>query len=917
MKHTGLPLAMAVMLTTFSAVFAAEPPAQKLSCDITGNSSLSLKGEQCDVSLSSNLIAVIPPWRGERFNSSTPTRIVRTADSVSAVQLPDEKYKDFQLDEYSCKINGDSAVIAVRGKLVNDVPTKMFYQALMIPDYLLAGSDCIVKFPDGSEKSIKIPAQPEVQDAAELFTNFSEISFTGYRGKLTVKRLSGPELVFFERRADSIYNPIRGFEVGARWDAAFGKPIESVIEVTFKENRLVCAPAIPPQLGAVTSPLAMDRLYTPLAADYSHLPPPRGMVKNAGLPFTIPAASTMQVNGLDADNVELDRFRRAAVRTLSAAFPRLNFESGRRMPPDLTVNIGADGMTDPEAYKIEVNERGVTIASPTARGAFHAMQTLKTQVKNGEVPAMTIEDHPEYQFRGIHILLDEDSLDVTGPMIENLFAPLHINALVAECQYVKWDNTKNIHQKWGASKEQVKKLIEIANDNYIDVYPLFQTLGHSEWLFANGNNRDLAEDPDFPYAYNPSNPELYPLIDAVLNEVLDTFNHPRYVHIGHDEVYNPAARWPHRPENVAKTAKKLFFDDVMHFYTLGKKLGFEVIMWHDMLVTQEECPENGAGGEPDHISEIRKDLPSDITIAFWRYTFGFDFKDIEKVYGEGFNNLLGATWYDRQNIVALCRFGKDRLNGMLQTTWTGYNGNKTAVKKEFMQIHPYAQLALSAWNPDLDLKDTNTPEIFCDLMEPTRDGIAKSGWTLDLSQFSSVSFNPAADLFLSGTLNGFDRLPSGLRCGSVEFRVAEYDHLPAAVSVRSTTSPNLPEASTPLPVNLKVSALYFLHTTAATAAKKDTEIGSYEIEYVDGSRVSAPIIYGSTIGAIFSPVNFELAPLQSYSWNDNDTTCRIWYQTWNNPSPDIPVKTVTLKTNGGETPIYLLGLSAAGLPEAK
>ncbi|MDD4816559.1 MAG: glycoside hydrolase family 20 zincin-like fold domain-containing protein [Victivallaceae bacterium] len=917
MRHIVSALITAAALAGALTVLGSEP--SPLTCDITGNSSLSIKGKYCDVSLFSNLIAVIPPWRGERFNSSTPTKIEKKNGSVTAVQLPNEKFKDFQLDEYSCAIDGDSALITVRGGLVNAVPTKMFYQALMIPDYLLAGADCTVKFPDGAEKTVKIPAQPEVQDAAELFSGFSEITFTGYRGTLTIRRLSGPVLVFFERRADSIYNPIRGFEVGARWDVEFGKPIESVIEVKFKENAMTPAPVIPPQLGAATRPLAMNRLYTPLAPDYSHLPPPRSIVKNAGLPFTIPSASAMRITGIEHDAAELNRFRRAAERTLSASFPRLRFEPDRRTPPDITVNIAAAANHDdnPESYKIEVTERGITIASPSARGAFHAMQTLKTQVTNGEIPAMTIEDYPEYAFRGIHILLDEDSLDVTGPMIENLFAPLHINAIVAECQYVKWDSTGNIHQKWGASKEQVKKLIEIANDNYIDVYPLFQTLGHSEWLFANGNNRGLAEDPDFPYAYDPSNPELYPLIDAILAEVLETFNRPRYVHIGHDEVYNPVARWPYQPENVAKTAKKLFFDDVMHFYTLGKKLDFEIIMWHDMLVTQEECPENGAGGEPDHISEIRKDLPKDINIAFWRYSAGFDFKDIEKVYGEGFHNLFGATWYDRSNITALCRFGKGRLKGMLQTTWTGYNGNRHAIDREFMQMHPYAQLAMSSWNPDIGLDEADSPTIFCDLMESIRDRETKSGWALDLSQFSSIAFAPGTDPFLTGTLNEFDRLPSGLRCGSVEFRVAEYDHTAAAVSVRSATSPALPETSAQLPVNLKVSDLYFLHTTASTAAKKDAVIGSYEIEYADGTADSAPIIYGKTIGSVFSTVNFSLAPLQSYSWEDNGSTCRIWYQSWCNPKPEVPVKSVTLKSNGGETPIYLLGLSAAGNPETR
>ena len=186
------------------------------------------------------------------------------------------------------------------------------------------------------------------------------------------------------------------------------------------------------------------------------------------------------------------------------------------------------------------------------------------------------------------------------------------------------------------------------------------------------------------------------------------------------KVFNAATEWPFQPENKERGAKKVFFDDVMHYYDFAKKNNLKMMMWHDMLVTEEECPENGVGGPPRNLAEIRKDLPKDIYIVFWRYSSGFPFTDIDKVYSEGFHNIIGATWYDLANIVNMAQYGKGKLHGMLSTTWTGYNGNAVAVRKHFMQIHPYAQLAVSTWNSDLPLGAVNSAELYCNLMEPTR-----------------------------------------------------------------------------------------------------------------------------------------------------------------------------------------------------
>ncbi len=898
----------------FAAMAGASLYAGKLKSDISPQTnSMSIKGENVDVSVMSELVAVIPPWRGERFNKKQPIEVIREGNKVLSRQTGGNSIDEFELKEFSCTTSGNTAVINIDAVLKQDLPTNMFFQALMIPDYLLAGAEYEAVMPDG--KTVKSKISEKLEKAGEvidLCKEFKSITFTSYYGKLTVKSVEGPALTLIDRRANSPYNPICGFEIGARWPATVDAPVKCTIEVVFDEREFERITPVAPVENAQLETIQVRNLFVPPKADYSKVPAPREVKTLPGASFVCGPAINVVLNGLDAKSADFDRLSRAAERILGEKFEQIDITAstpaGRN--PVINVEIGKDNNLPEaeDAYSITVNNAEITIKSHTARGAFYALHTLRMMADDGIIEPVEVVDYPDYEYRGIHLLLDKDSVEVSGAMIENLFAPLKINNLVVECQYVKWDATKPLHQQWAMNKEQVAELRKIAEDNFMEFTPLFQTLGHCEWLFANGQNVELSENPDHLFAYNPYHPDVYPLMDSVLEEIIDVFN-PTYLHIGHDEVFNAATEWPFQPENKERGAKKVFFDDVMHYYDFAKKNNLKMMMWHDMLVTEEECPENGVGGPPRNLAEIRKDLPKDIYIVFWRYSSGFPFTDIDKVYSEGFHNIIGATWYDLANIVNMAQYGKGKLHGMLSTTWTGYNGNAVAVRKHFMQIHPYAQLAVSTWNSDLPLGAVNSAELYCDLMEPTRKLTPASGRVINLAPFANVIIDPAKNVFMSDTTYGLEELPTPvLTAGGMEFRIAERNGWPAAITVKSRTAPEFP-AEVAIPFNLKAEKLHFLHTTINGMLKPDTPVGSYIITYSDGEKAEAPIIYGRNINALNGEINFDVAPLRAYEWENDGNIFRMWYLTWENPHPEKEIATIELKGNESNLPIYWFGLS--------
>ena len=193
-----------------------------------------------------------------------------------------------------------------------------------------------------------------------------------------------------------------------------------------------------------------------------------------------------------------------------------------------------------EGYCLLVDENKVAISAHNEAGLFYGITTLVQliKVKNGNLyfKGAQVVDYPTLKFRGIHCLSGRDAGDQIAKTIRNLIARFKLNALVFECEYMEWDNAPEVkHPTYSMSKADAKKVVDEANKYPLELIPLIQSLGHSEWIFTNGQNLDIAEDPETPYAYNPTNPATYDFIFKIYQEALDFFN-PKTFHIGHDEV---------------------------------------------------------------------------------------------------------------------------------------------------------------------------------------------------------------------------------------------------------------------------------------------------------------------------------------------------------------------------------------------
>ena len=340
---------------------------------------------------------------------------------------------------------------------------------------------------------------------------------------------------------------------------------------------------------------------------------------------------------------------------------------------DLCQAAGVAVPDQPEGYAVSVDATRAVVAAKTARGVFNGAMTLAqtagATTEGAVLRGAKVRDWPAMGWRGVHCLSGKGAGDEIARALRDLMARFKLNNLVWEVQYINWDSTPKIHHpRYGMDKSDARKVVEAAKAVGIDITPLIQSLGHSEWIFVNNQNLDIAEDPERPYAYCPTNPKTYEFIFKVYGEALDFF-HPKTFHIGHDEV-TMRGRFPWRSKDSGKSVTDLFIEDTRKLHEWFAKRGVKVMMWGDMMVYKTEAPDAQFAPNLEEAKRRRDGLPKDITIADWHYAAvdADKFKSIGIFKAAGFA-VLGCGWYSMDNIRYLAKACADaKAEGYMQTT---------------------------------------------------------------------------------------------------------------------------------------------------------------------------------------------------------------------------------------------------------
>lgn len=249
----------------------------------------------------------------------------------------------------------------------------------------------------------------------------------------------------------------------------------------------------------------------------------------------------------------------------------------------------------PEAYKLTITTQQVIIAAKDAAGVFHAVETIRqllpVSVEKGVadkqllLPAVSIADHPAYEWRGMHLDVSRHffSISYLEKFIDRMalykMNKLHLhltddqgwrieikkypklteqgawrtfNNQDSACMKRAVDNPdftidkEHIIQRDGKTlyggfytQEEMKGVVAYAASRHIDVIPEIDMPGHMmaainsyPFLTCNGENKfgELFSKP-----ICPCNENTFEFAENVFNEIMEIFP-SKYIHIGGDEV---------------------------------------------------------------------------------------------------------------------------------------------------------------------------------------------------------------------------------------------------------------------------------------------------------------------------------------------------------------------------------------------
>ena len=884
-----------------------------------------------EISPFSRFVAVDKGWTKHWFYTVTaPARFengVSPEGDAYARMIQTQEMPNFKLNDYSAVVHDDTVTITLDGEAPGDEPGKIEYSMLFLPQVLINGSQYHWKSADGRSGSGRISVRFDGTGTEPIGENLTEFVIDGKAGKLALTLKKGQPFSVIDYRGVGFGPSDRvwpGIWIGTF--STFGggeRRFEHQLELKFDyvDGFGIAAPL--PELSKEVRKVPEANLVSGYQPALPVLPTPQRLERTE-TPYIVGGMDKVVVRPGAASEQDAGRLKRAAEKLLLNDFvlPVTMAEDAAEFGKNITIEVTdreVDGVTapeQPEGYSLKIGADGITIVSRTARGAFYGLQSLRSYRNSQGFDGVEVTDWPDFDFRSMLMMVDNGSLDYHGRQITELLAPLRYNTIIIETEYAAWDATKNIHQPWAISKDDLRKLIALANDNFIDVYPLFQTLGHCQWLFANGQNLDLAEFPSWPYAYNVSNPRTYELMTAILEEIINLYNHPAYVHIGHDEV-TLGAPFPYREENKAIGGQKLVMDDIMFYYNYLKERGIGTMMWQDMFI------KNSADGDSIFgLAGVRDQLPKDIIMCYWDYTRALDWSgDFVRMADEGFK-LLGCTWYEPQNIANFTRLAAEKKAlGMMATTWAGYTNSYVMEEKNFKQIAQYIDAACWMWNAEKGLPaGTSAGKALYDQMFAEPENKHASGIKFDLSNVANLELRPDSLPFLLEDPLDIDRLVdhSG-DTGTVKFELAKRDGQLAAVALQSKSNPDFPAAVEGIQLNVKAPKLYFLHFLRSQElhgqdgewSSGNKHIAYYKIHYADGSSVEVPVRFRRDIDMPESDYSKYMKPGEALEWQSKyGDTCRMWYMTFDNPYPDKEIRTLDVRGGEDRYPFYLFAISA-------
>ncbi|MCD4710128.1 MAG: beta-N-acetylhexosaminidase [Bacteroidales bacterium] len=199
---------------------------------------------------------------------------------------------------------------------------------------------------------------------------------------------------------------------------------------------------------------------------------------------------------------------------------------------------------DAEGYTLDITRDRVTISGNKKAGLLYGYMTLQQLMNDAReqgipLPLCHIEDSPQLSYRAIHLDMKHhmEKKEYYYELIDQL-ARYKVNGVIAEVEdKLGYERQPLVGSEDALSIKEWKKLSKYAKARNIEISPLVQGLGHASFILKHDQYKNLRDDPESDWAFNPLDPETYELQFDLYLDAMEAMPRGDYLHVGGDEVH--------------------------------------------------------------------------------------------------------------------------------------------------------------------------------------------------------------------------------------------------------------------------------------------------------------------------------------------------------------------------------------------
>lgn len=334
------------------------------------------------------------------------------------------------------------------------------------------------------------------------------------------------------------------------------------------------------------------------------------------------------------------------------------------------------GKSEGEGYTLSLDKEKVYINAEGVRGAFYAVQTLRQIFENDDICTLTIEDKPDFEYRGFYHDITRGkvpTMETLKDLVDKMaYYKLNSLQLYIEHTFEFKEFADSIERTGYMSAEEMKELDKYCIENFIELIPSLSTFGHLYELLQKDRYKHLQaaenfkEDKVFWYnrmwhhTIDPTQEESFELIKSLIDQYIVCFTSDKF-NICCDETFD-LTTGKHRDKNTGE----LYVAFVKKIADYVKSKGKTVMMWADILLQHPE---------------VIDQLPEDMEFLNWEYDpavkedkvkalAAFKNKQIVCPGTSSWNRFCEVYQMGIPNITRMAEYGyKYGASGVLNTNW--------------------------------------------------------------------------------------------------------------------------------------------------------------------------------------------------------------------------------------------------------